>query len=69
MSSPSEVLGKLSDRWILEEVRPLHGLFVGQLTKDERAVLTEAERRGLAYLSYTGVSGLLGLGQVHVNPM
>lgn len=49
-----------------EAVRHLNGLFVGQLTPDELELFELAVERGLAYRSYEGGAGFMGLAKVRI---
>jgi len=42
----------------------INGLFVGQLTPEELLVFNAACAEGLAYRSYEGASGFIGLPKV-----
>lgn len=51
---------------MLEALRRLNGLFVGQLTEDELELFSWGVCKGYAREVYEGASGFLGLGKVKV---
>ena len=48
----------------VEELRRLDGLFVGQLSETERDYFEQAVADGLAWRSYEGAAGMLGIPKV-----
>lgn len=50
----------------LELLMHCNGLFEGQLTEEELAAFRRLKKAGWARVSYSGASGLLGLGKVSV---
>lgn len=52
------------DELLKREVQRLNGMFYGMLTDEEREIVDEAVKRGLARQDYGGVGGLLGLSKV-----
>ena len=47
----------------------LDGLFVGQLSEEERLTFEQGIKAGLAERSYSGVGGFLGMAKVRVLPI
>jgi hypothetical protein len=52
---------------MIDRLRRIEGLFVGQLDEDELEIFDEACRRNEAYRSYEGGSGFMGLAKVRLN--
>lgn len=53
---------------MLEAVKRIEGLFVGQLTEDELMLFEAAVKAGLACRSYEGGAGFMGLAKVRITP-
>lgn len=60
----TRIEARLSDDYLREAVSRLSGLFAGQLNDDERLLLDEACKRGIARRRYDGAAGMLGLAKV-----
>jgi hypothetical protein len=45
-------------------IRPLHGLYLGMLSKEELAALQRLTLSGWAGRDYSGLGAILGLGKV-----
>lgn len=52
------------NKW--RDLEYLDGIFVGMLDADEIALLDKAVEEGVAWRSYEGVGGLLGLAKVRL---
>ena len=48
------------------ELEHLEGMFVGQLTPEERRIFDEACRLHMAWRDYEGLSGFMGLAKVRL---
>ncbi len=52
---------------MLTDLKRLDGLYVGQLSTEERELLAWGISKGMARIVYTGPAGMLGLGKVEVD--
>lgn len=52
--------------FVAHELSRLDGMLYGALTEQERVMVEEAVRRGLAAKRYEGAAGILGLSKVRV---
>lgn len=50
----------------MNDVRELEGMFVGSLTPEELEIFEKAVKGGMAYRSYEGGAGFMGLAKVRV---
>lgn len=56
----------MSEQDLAYEMSRLAGLFIGQLTDEERAMFDAAVEAGVAFWDYSGPTAILGLAKVGI---